>query len=312
MLDYTEFRTKLKEQLISNMSVDFQTGYEVVLEEKPLPNKPEIKQDALSLKSHVESTKLVVSPNVFLMPVYEDWFKKRDNGDFSVFIKEIARKYEEMYRNKIAESLNKVSATKTHSDGAPSKEDLFLVVENAEQVKDLLKNVVSKSVGNYVLVVNVFKERSENALSCEPLTKSMAKKMKLGDSEAFMKAFENTNRLFPATVEKLSFDQMYVSNEIGKYGATCVFLPNGPIAELSEKMGKDIVIYPSSKDGLIIEPLENNSKEHLDEIVNDMREYAKEHEVLSDMPLLYSFEEKKLITNITNANVLGEKKKKML
>lgn len=301
MLEYKEFVEELKATMLENMSPDFKNGFEVKVTDKEIPGK-DIVQEVMYLESDKALANFEV-PHLALMPLYEDKYKREFNGDMEKSVKFIARLYDEIYRKRYAESLNKRSNQKI--DVEPSKaathvsSDVFFIVENYNKVKDTLDGVTHKVIGDNVLIANCLNSLSADAVTYEPVTEAIRKELKMNDMQILSLGLSNTNKLFVPKLEELQFEQFYLTNEIGVFGATCAFLPDGPIAELAKKTEKNILILPASKDGCIIEPVEQLTKELFDDVCAELKEFGIENDVLSEKPMLYDRNEKKLVTDMS-------------
>lgn len=304
MLDYNEFVEKLKKELLDNMSTDFKNGYKAAVKQGSLPNKPDIVQDILIIESNVEVTKNVEAPKLFILPVFEDLYKKKNKGDFNKTIAELAKTYEKRYRNMISKT---VSSQKQEPESISKK--VFFVVENYAEVKEQLDGIVHKKLGDYVLIAKLLKDMNDETIDCVPVGHEVMKELGMNDGEVFKVAIENTKELFPPKLEKLNYGQYYITNEKEVYGATCVFMPDGPLASLADKENKDILIIPASKNGCILEPVEEITDDVISEIQDALDEFSEYGEVLGKEPLVFSHENKKLVTHISQLTEQEEVKK---
>lgn len=298
MLDYNEFTQKLQKELLDNMSADFRNGYETVIKKASAPNNPDIVQDVLIIENKTENK--VDAPKMFILPIYEDLYKRKNKGDFDKLIKDLAKMYEKLYRNAAAKStrVNK-QETETHEKAASGK-NVFFIVENYEEVKEQLNGVVHQQVGDYVLIANLLRDMNEETIHCEPIGQEIMNELGMTEkSDVIKAAIENTEKLFPTKLEELNYGQYYITNEKELYGATCVFMPGGPLATLSDMENKDILVIPASKNGCILEPIEEITDDVIKEMKDALSEYGEYDEVLGKEPLVFSHEDKKLVTSIS-------------
>lgn len=313
MLEYKEFVDELKAKIIENMSPDFKEGFEVMVTNKEVEGK-DIVQEVLYLKSDKELPNFE-APSLALMPLYETKYKRELEGDIDKTIKFIARLYDEIYRKRYAESLNIRSNVKVENTKAATHiaSDIFFIVENYEKVKESLDGITHKVIGENVLIANCVNDLETDSVSYEPVTEEIRKELKMDEIQVLSQGLKNTNKLFPPKLEKLQFGQYYLSNAIGVFGATSAFLPEGPIAELSEKTDKNVLIIPASKDGCIIEPVEHDqiTKEFIEDVCNELKEFGiknDKNEVLSEKPMLYDRKAKKLITDMSSMSENNKKR----
>lgn len=267
MLSYEEFSIKIKEEILMNMSEEFRNGYEVKLENRDIGKN--YTPECLFLVSHQEATKDAIAPTVVLLPMYEEIYVKKNQGDFGITIREIARSYEQKYReNMIVVTTN---PKERDLESAFKTSDLFFEVVDYESNKEELDQLVYHKSEENALVLRVCVNLSDDSIISRPVTKDMVSSFGLSEEVLFATAMENAQKLFPVHMEEMRNGQYYVSNTLGVFGLASIYYRENPIKSIAEQTGKNILVLPAGSNGCVIEPIDTISMEQLEEYNEEIR-----------------------------------------
>ena len=188
-----------------------------------------------------------------------------------------------------------------------AKDHLFIRVSNAEMNQDLLDKAPHKVVDDLVITCHIAVDQGPNGMASTIVNNDLLEQL-------FADAMEKSPEVMPvkmdtmlnvisgmmpeAVSEDMMMDQdfpgsqmMIVSNTAMVNGAAAIFYP-GVMDEISEKLGGDFVMLPSSTNEVIIVPDMGDYK-NLESMVKDINETSVDpKEQLSDHVYHYDAKEK--------------------
>ena len=140
MLSYVEFKTKIKEELLDNMSPALRE-FSVVLDSK-LENGKQI--DYFYVDDNSGRDLLPMALN----PLYDLLYMNENKCNFDKTIKLIAREYEKKFRSMAAEEKNESSINPSDDDSVEFDiNKIFFCVVNSETNEDMLSHIPHVNYG---------------------------------------------------------------------------------------------------------------------------------------------------------------------
>ncbi|MBR2820255.1 MAG: hypothetical protein IKD91_00075 [Clostridiales bacterium] len=195
-----------------------------------------------------------------------------------------------------------------------AKEHLFIRVSNAETNQDLLDKAPHKVVDDLVITCHIAVDQGPNGMASTIVNNDLLEHFGIDEKQLFADAMEKSPEVMPvkmdtmlnvisgmmpeAVSEDMMMDQdfpgsqmMIVSNTAMVNGAAAIFYP-GVMDEISEKLGGDFVMLPSSTNEVIIVPDMGDYK-NLESMVKDINSSCVDpKEQLSDHVYHYDAKEK--------------------
>ena len=195
-----------------------------------------------------------------------------------------------------------------------AKEHLFIRVSNAEKNEELLDKAPHKIVDDLVITCHIAVDQTPNGMASTVVNNDLMSHYGIDEKQLFEDAMAMSPEVMPvkmdtmlnvisgmmpgAVSEDMMMDQdfpgsqmMIVSNTAMVNGAAAIFYP-GVMDEISEKLGGDFVMLPSSTNEVIIVPDMGDYK-NLESMVKDINETSVDpKEQLSDHVYHYDSKEK--------------------
>jgi len=195
-----------------------------------------------------------------------------------------------------------------------AKEHLFIRVSNAEKNEELLDKAPHKIVDDLVITCHIAVDQTPNGMASTVVNNDLMSHYGIDEKQLFEDAMAISPEVMPvkmdtmlnvisglmpdAVSEDMMMDQdfpgsqmMIVSNTAMVNGAAAIFYP-GVMDEISEKLGGDFVMLPSSTNEVIIVPDMGDYK-NLESMVKDINETSVDpKEQLSDHVYHYDAKEK--------------------
>lgn len=195
-----------------------------------------------------------------------------------------------------------------------AKEHLFIRVSNAETNQDLLDKAPHKVVDDLVITCHIAVDQGPNGMASTIVNNDLLEHFGIDEKQLFADAMEKSPVVMPvkmdtmlnvisgmmpeAVSEDMMMDQdfpgsqmMIVSNTAMVNGAAAIFYP-GVMDEISEKLGGDFIMLPSSTNEVIIVPDMGDYK-NLESMVKDINSSCVDpKEQLSDHVYHYDSKEK--------------------
>lgn len=285
--NYEEFCTFVEENILSLMSDGVKRSVSV---------KDIRKNNGIILKGLIimkDSTN--ISPTIYLEPYYEEY--EVGYASLDEILEEIAYFYSRTEQN-----------DKEPFDIDSLQEATIIgCLVGTENNMDFLKDIPFIPCGkDFAIIFKYYLGKSlYGSISTITITDYLAERFGFDVSKLMQLALENTPRLLPLSVEKISQvlktqddynlvvrkckdAPMYViSNEIGRFGAFTLFYPE-TLQMLFERFDCDIVLIPSSIHECILIPYENGiSFKKLNELISTINQtLIDEQEILADRAYL--------------------------
>lgn len=185
------------------------------------------------------------------------------------------------------------------------KDRLIIKAVNVENNFDKLKNIPYKVVGDIAITYEIVLQSNENRCLTAKVTNEMLIEYEIDLDTLHNDALKSSQRLFPPLIktieEMLGLEpdscevKVYViTNEYRTNGAGSIFYPE-LLSKLSEKVGHDLYIIPSSIDECIAV---YNLKEQTPEDVEEMLRYTNITDLVGNKKLsdsLYHYDAKEHI-----------------
>jgi len=219
--------------------------------------------------------------------MYEE-FKR--SGDLEATLKEFAGIY--------AEAVDKMPPIPVNllADGA--KDKIYMVIINTESNKDILKDVPHREVNDTSVIYRIMVSEDEKGIGSALITNHIAEKLGMDEEQLFGIAAGNTPKLFPPVVKPMSQvifgmltedgsmpkdvaeqvvegmrgenEMMWIiTNSRGVSGAVNMLFEKN-LHELSNGLGDDLYILPSSTHEVIAVPAKMGNPEELAEMVHQV------------------------------------------
>lgn len=232
----------------------------------------------------------------------------------------IERMYKEYMRGTDYEEIRKAVERALHSadDKAIPNELIHFDLDNREDIlkkivcrvvgvkenQELLAAVPHKKIMDMAITYNVFLKADDNGMYSMKITNELFSRLDIDIDELHTTAMENSQKLFPEDFFSFS-DRMGIgSNKETMYiltnkqclnGAACAFYPEA-LQEISERLGSDFFLLPSSIHEMIIVPDTGKvSISELRKIVKYVNETAVDpNEMLTNSVYQYSRKEQSL------------------
>ena len=279
MMDYEIFKEVVAEKMPSYLPGELK-GREVMIHPVDKINQT---VDGLILKMDGENEK--VSPTIYLNDMYEHY---KQFGDLQLTLQTVG----EAMLKSMAKG---VEVQQGLNFDNPEEKIVFQLI-NTEQNKDMLAHVPHREWKDlsiiYRLVTNVDKDGIESAV----VRDGLAEKLGLTEEQLFKHAVENTRNIFPPTVRSMNdvmkeifmadgmpmeavemilgevpADRMMyvISNDRGINGAISM-LYEDQLHTLSEQLGTDLYILPSSIHETIAVSVDMGDPEELAQMVSEI------------------------------------------
>ncbi len=174
-----------------------------------------------------------------------------------------------------------------------AKEHLFIRVSNAEKNEDLVNSAPHKVVDDLVITCHIAVDQGPNGLASTIVNKDLLDHYGISEEQLFKDAMESAPEVMPVKIDSMynvisdmmpevmadelpdapapgMNEMMIVTNQSMVNGAAALFYP-GVMDEISDKMGGDFVMLPSSTNEVIIIPDKGDYK-MLENMVKDINE----------------------------------------
>lgn len=243
MLSYVEFKAKIKEELLNNMSPALR-NCNVVLDSKLIDGE---QLDFFYIKDLSERDVLPMVIN----PLYKQLYIEEYKEDFDKTIKCIAREYEKKYRSMSGVQNNAESSEDVFEF---DMDKVFYCVINNDNNRELLNNIPHVNRGELAIYFRLLISADDDSLKSMIIDKNLMEQLKKNNislEDLLSVATNNTPKLLPVKVNDLGNGIYLVSNNYMKYGASTLFYPENPVKGLSEITKKNMIILPIQTDYFI-------------------------------------------------------------
>ncbi len=291
-MNYEEFRSKLLCELKGYFPED------VTFQEQKVFKNNGVVLDAVTI--HEKGS--FVSPNIYINGLYDQFISAED-----VSIKSLAGKIYDTYMDSSRYSDISID---DFLDFEKARSNIVFKLINYEKNKDRLKDMpYVRYLDLAVVFYYLFKDEG-NEMASVLINNTHMERWKTSLDEINELAMKNTPGLLQAEIRDMfdlmrsrmnlaDFDEwksdidyvpMYIiSNKKGVNGAACLMYP-GLLTDLSERLGSDLYIIPSSVHELIMVPTKStDDRERFDEMIRYVNKtQLAETEVLSDHVYFYT------------------------
>lgn len=244
-----------------------------------------------------------ISPTIYL----EEYYKQFENG---ISIQDIVESVLDVYHEVKFEHTWQVHTVKEF-DKMRSKIVYKLI--HASKNETLLQNMPYIAYLDFAIVFYILFEVDESGTATIPITHELMQLWGVSLDEIQQNAFRNAPSLLPASFKPMQIvidelmgtnysegefaeDLMFVlTNSLRSFGAACI-LYDGMLDKISEEIGENYYILPSSIHEMIIVPESNSpSRAHLNEMIAEVNQtQVDEEEFLSDCVYYYNRKTKTL------------------
>lgn len=295
MLNFEEFCLKVREEFMNHISADYGTDKGYFIEIKDI-EKGGKKIRVLFMNN---SDKAIKPPVMPLDRLYDSIFVKKYNGEIMPALKEIAASYERNYSKAVD------AAHKSAIDSKSLKIDIqnvFFALMNYEANKDELDsaNIPYSIEGDLAIVYRVLIDANNDEIKSILINQNILKAFEENgyDFEKVKNAaMINTEKLFPEKLVRISDDAYLLTSEYCCFGSSALLYQTSSVKELSERSGKNVLIFPCSINTcfilLVDEDVVREADIYKDEISNFCLEM--DEPVLNTQIMMYSNREKKLL-----------------
>lgn len=171
---------------------------------------------------------------------------------------------------------------------------------NTGRNRGLLKTVPHKDVLDLSIIYRMVVDRGNGGLRTILITNAVSEKLGLSQNEISLLAYRNTVRMFPLELFKCS-DRLYMMTNSAKLHGAAVMVYKGAIKKLSQRLGGNLFIIPSSVHevmvvsetsvdlGFLLQALSENNRSHIEK-----------QEVLSDH--VYCYDQKRNVIGIASSS----------
>lgn len=286
MLNYEQFKEEIIESIKDYMPDEYK-DYKINFHEV---QKVNVKMEGISMSGN----DIVASPTIYFEELYDEY---KENEDLDYAIQNAANLM--------------ISGFKNIPEINYSEMENRIVMEliNTKQNKELLKNVPSRKFNDLSIIYRwiVDMGSTESGIASAIITNEFAEKIEMDEETLYQAAYKNTERMFPAVImplEKmialviegngidLDFESMndvtynetmWVITNNENYNGAATMLYEDKIHTLSEKMGTDLYILPSSIHEVIAVSTDFLNPKELSELVKavNSKEVLPE-DILSD------------------------------
>lgn len=244
-----------------------------------------------------------ISPTIYL----EEFYKQFQNG---YTIQNITERILEVYHEVKFEHTWHVHTVK---DFEMMRSKIVYKLIHAKKNEVLLKSMPYIAYLDFAIVFYILFEVDESGTATIPITHELTQLWGVSLDEIQQNAFCNAPTLLPASFKPMQIvinelmgtncvegecieDLMFVlTNSLRTFGAACI-LYDGILDKISEEIGENFYILPSSIHEMIIVPESSSpSRAHLDEMITEVNQtQVDEEEVLSDCVYYYDCKTKTL------------------
>lgn len=284
-LNYEEFKERIKDDIKDYMDEKYK-DCEVVIRKVNKTNREVDGLNMLDIPGLKNAT-----PTLYVNDLYEKYEK---TGDYE----EVARMAAETMEYGIKSFNSQIK--EECLDTSKLKDKVFFSLINAEQNRELLNTVPHREFEDLAIVYRWNIGAGSDGVYTNLINNELAEKEGVTEEELFKAANENTKNLFPVTVKNMNeviseiiFDlgeldaemskefeevvndvpderSMYVISNASKLFGAASMLYEEPLHKLSEKLGSDLYILPSSTHEVIAISSNFGEPEELAEMVYEI------------------------------------------
>lgn len=181
-----------------------------------------------------KSSDITAMPNIYLDDMYEEF---QQNEDLDLVLRLMAAM--------VVQYTGSFRPGDVELDFKEKKDSIVMNLINTERNKTLLEAVPHENLMDLSVVYRIIMSREKDGMATVLVTDDLLKEIGLSHEELAKVAYENTGRMFPVEIIKLS-DALYVmTNEAKVHGATTI-LYDEAVHRLSDQIGGNFYLIPSS------------------------------------------------------------------
>ena len=247
----------------------------------------------------------VASPAANLNAFFEDY---EDGKPFDEVMDDIA----DVLQTQAPEHMKNMSWLLDYDQ---AKDHLFIRVSNAEKNEELISKAPHKMVDDLVITCHIAVDQGPNGMASTVVNNDLMEHYGISEETLFKDAMEKAPEVMPVKIDSMynvisgmmpevmaddmlpdapapgMTDMMIVTNQAMVNGASALFYP-GVMDDISEKMGGNFVMLPSSTNEVIIVP-DRGDYQMLEHMVKDINSGCVDpKEQLSDHVYHYDSKEK--------------------
>lgn len=244
----------------------------------------------------ISDKRINISPTIYL----EEYYKQFQDGfDMEDIIASILDVYQEV-------KFEHTWQIHTVKDFEIMRSKIVYKLIHAKKNESLLKNMPYIAYLDFAIVFYILFEVDDSGTATIPITHELIQLWDVSVDEVQQCAFCNAPSLLPASFKPMQIvidelmgtnyseqesieDLMFVlTNSLRSFGAACI-LYDGMLDKISEEIGENFYILPSSIHEMIIVPESNSpSREHLNEMITEVNQtQVDEEEFLSECVYYY-------------------------
>ena len=295
MLNFEEVCLKVSEDFMKYISASFsaENGYHAVV-------KDVVKNGKTFRVLLIDSPDKAIKPPVVpLDRLYDSIFLKKYNGDVVSTLKEIAASYEKNYTKAVE------MAHKSAVDDNSLKIDInnvFFALMNYDANKAELDaaNIPYSVEGELAITYRVLIASNENEIKSILINQNIIKAFE-NNGFTFEKlkeaAMENTERLFPEKLVRISEDAYLLTSEYSCFGSSAILYEHSSIKELDDRSGKNVLIFPCSINTCFVLLVDEDVVREADMYKDNISQFFidMDEPVLNTQVMMYSNKEKTLL-----------------
>ncbi len=277
MLDFESFQQYVKDNIKDHLPSEFSDA-EVSLRTVSKNNGKEL--HGITIRTEESS----ISPNIYLDQFYESYV---DQGmDIDVVMERVAQ----IELEHMNPSENFVNIADKFRDTEYIKEHVVVAVVNAEKNAQMLKDTPHRMTEDLAIIYKVYLGEGSDGVGTITIKNEHMKQWDISLDELHECAIENSRNIMPAKVQDMGtilremmggFDEdmlptvaedkmMYVISNEQKVNGAASIIYSDALEKLSEKLGTDLFILPSSIHETIAVSSQMGSPEELAEMVREV------------------------------------------
>ncbi len=255
-MDYKVFKEKLEKEFVGHMPDDF-AGHTVVIEPVFKVNREMDKIELLPPEGIEDN----IRPALYVQDIYDHY---KECNDFDFTMDKAAFEMAAGYRKMPQSAVNTITES--------GRERIVMMLINTEQNRQLLEDHPHRVFNDLSVVYRVIVDKNEKGIQSAMVHHGLAERLGMGEEDLFRAAVENTKRLFPPTVRSMNEvmkeiflndgmpeemvslviediapeNMLYVISNEDKVNGAVSMLYEEELHKLSEQLGSDLYIMPSS------------------------------------------------------------------
>lgn len=275
MMDYELFKKVIAERIKEYLPPGF--ARDVV--EINTVHKINQEKDTLIVRP-VSTEDVAAMPNIYLDEMYEAFQKKQD---LDMILCEIAAL--------IVHYTARFPKDEVRLNLQSKKDSIIMNLVNTRRNEELLKNVPHREVMDLSVIYRIIMERRADGMATMLISNPLMEELGLTLEELDQIARENTARMFPPEIMKLS-DFLYVMTNESKIHGASTMICQEAVDQLEKEVGSDFYLIPSSIHEVIAIPRAYGDVCDLLQLLEEgNRVCTRDYEILSNTVYQYDSSE---------------------